>query len=356
MSPPPPPGRRALRAGTRSSPMARAQTRHVVGLLERLDPALRVETIATTTAGDTWPGDLAQLGGKGLFVKALDAQLQRGETDFVVHCLKDLPGDRPLPDGLTLAAVLPRADVHDVLVVPGTSRVTALADLPESAVVATSAVRRAAQLLALRPDLSVRPVRGTVGTRLAKLDAHDPPAPLEPRPGDSPGAGRSAGPGNAQRTAGRGQFGRSPLFADAMVLARAGLERLGLTARIRYQFTLDEMQPAAGAGILALLCRQGDEATTGLLRQLDDPATHAEAHAERSLLHGLQGHCNSPIAAHCTTGPDGRLTLRAAVFTDDGSRFVHARHSAAPGEDPAALGSRVCAELARQGARHILGG
>ncbi|MFC4495599.1 hydroxymethylbilane synthase [Streptomyces ovatisporus] len=322
-----PPGSPLL-IGTRSSAMALAQTEHVVRLLQRLDPGLRTETVATTTAGDTWPGDLTRLGGKGLFVKAIDEQLQRGEADIAVHCLKDVPGDRPLPDGLTIAAMLPRADVHDVLVVPEGSPVTSPAELPEGASVATSAVRRKAQLLAVRPDLRVLPVRGTVGTRLAKLDSPRPPGP-------------------------DGDGDRTP--ADAMVLARAGLRRLGLTARVRYEFPLEEMLPAVGAGVLALLCREEDETAAALLHQLDDPATHAEADAERSMLHGLQGHCNSPIAGHCTTAPDGRLSLRGLVFSGDGTRFARAHLSAGSADDPAALGRRVCAELSRQGARHIIG-
>ncbi|GGO49013.1 porphobilinogen deaminase 2 [Streptomyces daqingensis] len=324
-----PPPDSPLLIGTRSSAMALAQADHVAELLRRLEPGLRTQPVPTTTTGDTWPGDLTRIGGKGLFVKAIDEQLQCGEADLAVHCLKDVPGDRPLPRGLTIAAVLPRADVHDVLVVPEGSPVASPAELPEGAAVATSAVRRKAQLLALRPDLRVMPVRGTVGTRLAKLDSARRP-----------------------HTAADGDDGP----VDAMVLARAGLSRLGLTARIRYEFSLAEMLPAVGAGVLALVCREEDDAVTALLHRLDDPAAHAEADAERSMLSGLRGHCNSPIAGHCTTAPDGRLTLHGMVFSGDGSRFVQTRLQAGPREEPAALGSRVCAELSRQGARQIIDG
>lgn len=310
---------RPLRIGTRSSPMALVQAGYAADLLRRLVPGLTTRTVPTTTAGDTWPGSLTQAGGKGLFVKAIDRQLQRGEVDVAVHCLKDVPGDRPPPQGLFIAAVLPRADVHDVLLVPEGSPVRSLPDLPAGSTVATSAVRRRAQLLALRPDLRMVEVRGAVATRLEKLDGL-----------------------------------RGGLQADAMVLARAGLVRLGLTERIRYRFPLREVLPAVGAGVLALECRRDDEAVAALLRRVDHSRTHAEATAERALLHGLRGHCNSPVAAHCVTGDDGRLSLRGMVFTLDGTRTVRA-HLHAPGDaDPADLGTRVCAELLRGGARALI--
>lgn len=310
---------RPLRIGTRSSPMALAQAGQVADAVQAVVPELVTRTVPTTTSGDTWPGSLTQAGGKGLFVKAIDRQLQRGEVDVAVHCLKDVPGDQPLPQGLVIAAMLPRADVHDVLVVPESSPAASLANLPTGSTVATSAVRRKAQLLALRPDLRMVDVRGAVATRLTKLDGH-----------------------------------RSGLEADAMVLARAGLVRLGLTERIRYEFPLGEVLPAVGAGVLALHCRRDDEAVTALLRRVDHARTHAEATAERAMLHGLRGHCNSPVAGHCFSGEDGRLGLRAMVFTLDGTRTAHAHLSAPADGDPADLGARVCADLLRRGARSII--
>ncbi|OEU90756.1 porphobilinogen deaminase [Streptomyces abyssalis] len=299
--------------------MALAQAAQVAELLHRAAPGLATRTVPVITSGDTWPGSLSHAGGKGLFVKAVDLRLQRGEVDVAVHCLKDVPGDRPLPQGLAVAAMLPRADVHDVLLVPEGSPATTLADLPPGSSVATSSVRRRAQLLALRPDLRMLDVRGAVATRLEKLD----------------GARRGLG-------------------ADAMVLAKAGLVRLGLTARIRYEFPLGEVLPAVGAGVLVAHCRSDDEAATALLRRIDHPRTHAEATAERSMLGGLRGHCNSPVAGHCVTGADGRLSLRGLVFTLDGTRTAHA-HLQAPGaEDAAGLGTRVCDELLRHGARTII--
>lgn len=312
---------RTLRIGTRSSQLALAQTQQVADLLRQLVPDLAIETLPTTTEADKWQGDLARLGGKGLFVKAIDQQLQRGDIDMAVHCLKDVPGDQPMPQGLIFAAMLPRGDVRDVLLVPEGSSAKSLGDLPSGATVATSAVRRKAQILARRPDLNVVRVRGAVGTRLDRLDG---------KKGD--------------------------LKAEAMVLARAGLERLGLTDRIVYEFPTDEMLPAVGAAVLALECRRDDDPVTGLLERLNDPKTQTEATAERVMLHGLRGHCNSPIAGYCATGPDGQLSLRGMVFSRDGSKFAHAHIWGETSNDPGTLGSRVCAELLRQDARDIIDG
>jgi hydroxymethylbilane synthase len=310
---------RTLRIGTRSSPMALVQAGHVADLLRSRVPDLATRTVPITASGDTWPGSLTQAGGKGLFVKDVDHRLQRDEVDIAVHCLKDVPGDRPLPDGLVFAATPPRADAHDVLLVPEASTAASLADLPHGAAVATSSVRRGAQLLARRPDLRTPEVRGAVATRLEKLDGL-----------------------------------RDGLEADAMVLAKAGLLRLGLTHRIRYEFPPAEMLPAVGAGVLAVHCRHDDDAVLAMLRLIDDPRTHAEATAERSLLQGLDGHCNSPIAGHCTTDDTGRLTLRAMVFTPDGRHTAHTQLTAPSAESADDLGTRACAELLRGGARAII--
>jgi hydroxymethylbilane synthase len=168
-------------------------------------------------------------------------------------------------------------------------------------------------------------VRGLVGTRVDKLD------------------GKHAGT--------RGTFA-----ADAMVLAASGLERLGLAHRARQRFTVHEMLPAVGAGVLALECRRDDHPVAALLERLNDQRTQREVTAERVMLHGLRGHCNSPIAGYCVTEPDGQLNLRGMVFSRDGGHFVHAHFWGERLNDPAALGSRVAAELLRQGARDIITG
>ncbi|MFF2925500.1 hydroxymethylbilane synthase [Streptomyces celluloflavus] len=313
---------RKLLIGTRSSPLALAQVDQVSALLRKHEPDLDVEVVPVTTEADKWPGDLARLGGKGLFVREIDQMLQRSRIDMAVHCVKDVPGDVPLPEGLVFAAYLPRDDVRDVLLVPQGSDVRTLDDLPPGASVATSAVRRKAQINRVRPDLDVVRVRGLVGTRIDKLDGRKP----------------------------------TDRKLDAMVLARAGLERLGLTHRARQVFDVGEMLPAVGAGALGLECREDDAPVARLLRQLNHERTMTEIAAERVMLSGLRGHCNSPIAGHCVTEPDGQLSLRGMVFSGDGSQFVHAHLWGEGMNDPAVLGSRVCAELLRQGARDIIVG
>ncbi|GAA0413272.1 hydroxymethylbilane synthase [Streptomyces luteireticuli] len=313
---------RSLRIGTRSSPMALAQVEQVSALLRRREPDLNIEVVPITTEADKWQGDLAQLGGKGLYVKEIDQMLQRGSVDMAVHCVKDVPGDRPLPPGLIFAAYLPRDDIRDVLLFPEGSERKTLDDLPPGAVVGTSAVRRKAQINRVRPDLSVVRVRGAVGSRIEKLDGTR----------------------------------KIDTKLDAMVLASSGLERLGLARRGRQVFGVDEMLPAVGAGTLGLECRKDDGPVAGLLSELNDERTMTEITAERVMLHGLRGHCNSPIAGHCVTDPDGQLSLRGMVFSRDGSKFVHAHYWGESSNDPGTLGTRVCAELLRQGARDIIEG
>ncbi|MFI5755551.1 hydroxymethylbilane synthase [Streptomyces sp. NPDC051569] len=313
---------RKLRIGTRSSPLALAQVDQVSALLRKIEQDLDIEVVPVTTEADKWQGDLAQLGGKGLFVREIDQMLQRGQVDMAVHCMKDVPGDVPMPRGLIFAAYLPRDDVRDVLLVPEGSEVLTLDDLPPGASVATSAVRRKAQINRVRPDLNVVRIRGLVGTRIEKMD------------------------------------GRKPIDhkLDAMVLAKAGLERLDMMHRARQVFEVADMLPAVSAGALGLECRKDDDSVAYLLQQLNHERTMTEITAERVMLHGLRGHCNSPIAGHCVTEPDGQLSLRAMVFSRDGSKFVHSHLWGESLNDPAVLGSRVCAELLRQGARDIIEG
>ncbi|MGW7551309.1 hydroxymethylbilane synthase [Streptomyces rimosus] len=314
------PPARELRIGTRTSPMALAQTTHVTRLLHALDPRLRIVTVPVQSEAGLWHGDLSGTGGKGLFVKALDARLQSGDIDLALHCLKDVPGDVPLREGLVVVAHLERADVRDALVVPEHSGVRHLDDLPHGARVGTASVRRRAQLLRLRPDLRIVPVRGAVGTRLDLLDG-----------------GREA-----------------HVELDALVLASAGLARLGLTHRARQVFETDELLPAVGAGVLSLECRRHDTALAALLEHLNHERTLTEATAERVMLQGLRGHCNSPIAGYCVTGPDGHLSLRGMVFSPDGTAFAQAHLRSDAPHDPAALGAHAATELLSQGARALI--
>ena len=297
--------------------MAMAQAGHVRDLLLERVKDLRVEVVGIQTSGDRWPGDLAELGGKGAFLKEIDRHLVMGEVDIAVHCMKDVPGDVPPPEGTVFAAYLPREDVHDVVVFPAGSPHAHLEDLPPGGRIATSAVRRKAQLLRARPDLHIDRIRGNVNSRLARFDAE-------------------------------GRF-------DAMILARAGLRRIGMEDRVGQVLPLDVMCPAVGAGVIGIQCRTADSGIVELLRRLDDEETRVHVDAERTMLHGLHGHCNSPIAGHCTTAADGRLSLTGMVFTSEGGRFVDAHEWDKP-DRAAELGASVAAALARQGARDIITG
>jgi hydroxymethylbilane synthase len=307
---------RAVRLGSRTSPMAMAQARHTAALLTALVPGIEVTIAGINTSADQWAGDLAALGGKGAFTKEIDRALLMGEIDAAVHCMKDVPGDVPLPAGLLFAAYLPREDIRDCVVFPASSGRTVLADLPAGARIGTSSVRRKAQLSRHRPDLAVHRVRGNVNSRLARLDTGD---------------------------------------FDALVLARAGLARISMANRGAETFDTDTMCPAVGAGVIGLQCRADDKGLLELLRLLDDPPTRTHVTAERTMLHGLQGHCNSPIAGHCATTPDGQIALRGMVFTRDGGEFIHAMEWG-PASRPAELGAYLAGLLLRKGARDLIMG
>ncbi|KRV47910.1 porphobilinogen deaminase [Wenjunlia vitaminophila] len=300
-----------IRIVSRSSPMALAQVERVRQELSVLHPGMRTEVVPVTTSGDRWMGDLAKLGGKGAFTKEVDAALLAGEADLAVHCVKDVPADRPLPAGTTFAAFLKRDDIRDALVHPGG---LALDELPQGTRIGTSSVRRIAQLGASHPHLECVPMRGNANRRLEKLAAGE---------------------------------------ADALLLAVSGLERIGRTDVISEVLPVETMCPPIGAGILTLQCREDDTATIDAVSGLGDPAAFREATAERMLLHVLQGHCNSPIAGFARTGPGGDLSLRACVFTPDGKTVLNAHEWAGP-LDPATLGTSVAVALLRQGARELI--
>ncbi|MFI1012464.1 hydroxymethylbilane synthase [Streptomyces sp. NPDC020965] len=302
-----------IRIVSRASPMALAQVERVREELGALHPGVRTEVVPVTTSGDRWMGDLAALGGKGAFTKEVDAALVAGEADLAVHCVKDVPADRPLPAGTTFAAFLRRDDVRDALIHPGG---LTLDELPAGTRIGTSSVRRVAQLAASHPHLTCVPMRGNANRRLEKLAAGD---------------------------------------ADALLLAVAGLERIGRTEVISEVLSVETMCPPIGAGILALQCREGDTATIDAVSGLGDRAAFREATAERMFLHVLQGHCNSPIAGYARAEGSGELSLRAKVFTPDGKRVLNAHEWAGP-LDPATLGTSVAVALLRQGARELIDG
>ncbi|MGW7047256.1 hydroxymethylbilane synthase [Streptomyces avermitilis] len=300
-----------IRIVSRDSPMALAQVARVRAELAALYPRMRTEVVPVKTTGDKWMGDLSKVDGKGAFTKEVDAALLAGEADLAVHCVKDVPADRPLPAGTMFAAFLKRDDIRDALVHPGG---LTLDELPPGTRIGTSSVRRVAQLAAAHPHLECVPFRGNANRRLEKLAAGE---------------------------------------ADALLLAVSGLERIGREDVIAEVLEPETMMPPIGAGILALQCREGDTDLIETISELGDPSTHREATAERMFLHVLQGHCNSPIAGYARTERNGELSLRASVFTLDGKTVLNA-HEWAGRLDPATLGTSVAVALLRQGARELI--
>jgi hydroxymethylbilane synthase len=289
--------------GSRGSKLALWQANHIKGCLETLGEECRIEVISTS--GDRFQsGPLKEIGNKGLFTKEIEDALLAGDIDLAVHSLKDMPTG--LPDGLQITATPHREDARDVMI--GRK----LADLPAGGRVGTGSLRRVAQLQAARPDLVVEGIRGNVDTRLRKLD--------------------------------EGQF-------DAIVLAAAGLNRLGWSARIAEHLPVEVMCPAVGQGSLAIQTRTDEGPAMQACLKLDHPPTHAAITAERAVLAVLGGGCQVPIGAHAIL-EDGTIHLRAIVISTDGSRMVK-RESY--GVDAKRLGTALGEELLANGAREILG-
>ncbi|MDO4905883.1 MAG: hydroxymethylbilane synthase [Lautropia sp.] len=264
-----------LRIATRESRLALWQAEHVAALLRAHYPDCKVELLGMTTRGDRiLDKPLSEIGGKGLFTKELEVALHDGRADLAVHSLKDVPMD--LPEGFDLAAILSREDPRDALV---SSRYASLQALPADAVVGTSSLRRAAQLRERFPGFRIQPLRGNLDTRLRKLD--------------------------------EGQY-------DAIVLAAAGLIRLGLAGRIREYLPLDRMMPAPGQGMLGIEIRADRVELRERLAFLNDPAAQLVAEAERAVSRMLGGNCKTPLAAHATLAADGLLQLDALLALDDG--------------------------------------
>jgi hydroxymethylbilane synthase len=303
-----------LRIGTRGSALALAQAAELKARLAAAHPALAapdaVETVVIRTSGDAVKDrPLAELGGKGLFTKEIEAALSAGRIDLAVHSLKDLPTF--LPRGLALAAHLPREDPRDAFF---SSRAARLADLPPGALMGTASPRRRAQLRHRRPDLKLVTLRGNVDTRLRKLE--------------------------------RGEI-------DAAVLAVAGVKRLGLADRITHIIAPEEMLPAAAQGVIGVEIRSDDERARRFLAAIDDAATAARVAAERAVLAALGGSCRTPIAALAEI-EGGRLELRAEILRPDGSERLAAARSGAIA-DAVRLGSEAGAELrARAGGGFFL--
>lgn len=296
-----------LRLGTRRSPLALAQSGAVAAALEAAHPGLAVRLVPIETAGDRIPGDLNALGGKGLFTEELEAGLLSGALDLAVHSLKDLPV--ALPPGLVIAAYPRRADPSDALI---STVASSLAALPAGARVLTGSLRREAQLRRHRPDLVVEGVRGNVETRLRRW--------------------RESG-------------------AEAVVLASAGLERLGLLDLVpAHALDPESFLPAPGQGTLALETPEGS-AVEILCRKLDHPPTARAARAEREVVRAFGGDCTLPLAAWARSAEDGSLRLTALLALPDGSRLARAE---AAGGDPQAVATACIARLLAAGAAEIL--
>ncbi len=301
---------RTLTIATRESALALWQAHHVRDRLMALHPGLQVELLGMTTQGDQiLDVTLSKIGGKGLFVKELEQALLDGRADLAVHSLKDVP--MTLPQGFELAAIGQREDPRDAFV---SNQYKQLSELPPGAVVGTSSLRRESQLRARYPHLEIQPLRGNVNTRLRKLD--------------------------------EGQYA-------AIILAAAGLKRLGFADRIAAMLEPEQSLPAAGQGALGIEIRSGREDVSALLAPLHHPQTAACVRAEREVSRQLGGSCQVPLGAYAILR-DGQLWLRGFVATPDGKTLLHAEASGNI-DAPEALGKSLADDLRAQGADAVLG-
>ena len=300
---------KTLKIATRQSPLALWQANYVKDRLQQLYPDLTIELVPMVTKGDViLDSPLAKIGGKGLFVKELENALLNKEADIAVHSMKDVP--MQFPEGLGLAVICQREDPRDAFV---SHAYRTFAELPQGAVVGTSSLRRQCQLKALRPDLDIRSLRGNVGTRLSKLDNGD---------------------------------------YDAIILASAGLIRLGLADRIASFIGVEQSLPAAGQGAVGIECRTDDAQVQALLAPLADAETTYCVLAERAMNNHLQGGCQVPIGGYAVL-QQGQLYLRALVGDIDGSRIIRAEGKSAV-ENAEVLGVKIAEQLLAQGADKIL--
>ena len=300
---------KTLKIATRQSPLALWQANYVKDRLQQLYPDLTIELVPMVTKGDViLDSPLAKIGGKGLFVKELENALLNKEADIAVHSMKDVP--MQFPEGLGLAVICQREDPRDAFV---SHAYRTFAELPQGAVVGTSSLRRQCQLKAMRPDLDIRSLRGNVGTRLSKLDNGD---------------------------------------YDAIILASAGLIRLGLADRIASFIDVEQSLPAAGQGAVGIECRTDDMQVHALLAPLADAETTYCVRAERAMNNHLQGGCQVPIGGYAVL-QQGQLYLRALVGDIDGSRIIRAEGKSAV-ENAEILGVQIAEQLLAQGADKIL--
>ena len=298
-----------IRIATRKSPLALWQAQFVKQQLLQIHPELQVELISMLTTADKFLSTpLAKIGGKGLFVKELESALLEQRADIAVHSIKDIPVE--FPQGLTLAVICKREDPRDVLI---SNNYKSLADLPQNATIGTSSLRRQCQLLAMRPDLQITPLRGNVNSRLQKLDG--------------------------------GNF-------SAIVLAAAGMKRLGEQQRIREFFAPEKFIPAIGQGAIGIECREDDIATRNLIDSLDHQPTRNCVTAERAMNQHFGGNCQIPIAAHAVLLKD-QVRLVGLIGKTDGSKVLRSEKTSSV-DAATNLGKAVAADLLKQGAAKIL--
>ena len=300
---------RVIRIATRKSALALWQAEYVKAQLEAAHPGIQVELVPMSTQGDKiLDTPLAKIGGKGLFIKELEIAMQEGRADIAVHSMKDVPVE--FPEGFGLHAICPRENPFDAFV---SNHFAQLSELPLNAVVGTSSLRRQCQLRKLRPDLIIKDLRGNVNTRLAKLDA--------------------------------GEY-------DAIILAAAGLIRLGMQSRIKQQISADLSLPAVGQGAVGIECRNDDNELIGLLAPLNHAQTATRVSAERAMNARLNGGCQVPIGSFAEIEHD-KLTLRGLVGSPDGQTLLYASANG-PLTDAITLGQQVADNLLDQGAGAIL--
>lgn len=298
-----------LRIATRQSKLALWQAEHVAALLRAAHPGLEIELVKLTTQGDRiLDRPLADIGGKGLFIKELEVALAENRADLAVHSMKDVPAE--LPPGMRLASMLPRADARDALV---SRNYTGLDALPIGAKVGTSSLRRQCQLRAMRKDIEIIPLRGNVDTRLRKLD--------------------------------EGEF-------DAIILASAGLIRLGLGDRITQFLPIEQSLPAVGQGIVGIECRDGDQRTLDYVRALDDATAQVCIAAERAFSQRLEGSCQSPIAGYAELSGDS-IRVQGLVASIDGTQ-VFRDTVIGQSKDAATLGRALADRMLYAGAATLL--
>jgi hydroxymethylbilane synthase len=316
-----------FRIGTRKSAMALAQTEEIARRLAAAVPDIDVETVKFETTGDTdQVSKLLSHGGKGgAFVAQIRAAVLEGKLQAAMHSLKDMPGNEDTP-GLVIGATLSRDPPGDVLVLrPGVTLEALRQSRGKGFKIGTNAVRRAAYARRIFPEVEVIHFRGAADTRVRKLDNKE-----------------------RQRLPDGGAVGP----ADALIMARSGLERVGLASRIAYEFPVADMLPAVGQGIVAVECGAQDWETRRLLAAIDDPSAHACADAEREVLWVLNGHCNSPIAGFATI-QGGEMSLTASVLDQAGELFIEVSRSG-PAARPRELGRAVGLELLNKGAADII--